>query len=98
MEKNLNTENIKLDTTHIHITNNVFPQGTIYEKELIENFKYFNIFWYDPNKSNDFDNFRKCFENVQFNKAYDLDSINKFLKMNIYQNGLLLLLVLKEKN
>ena len=27
------------------------------EKELINNFKYFNVFWYDPNNSNDFDNF-----------------------------------------
>ena len=32
-----------------------FPKGTIYEKELRTNFKYFNIFWYDPNKTKDFD-------------------------------------------
>ena len=33
---------------------NTFPQGTKYEEELNSNFKYFNVFWYDPNKSNDF--------------------------------------------
>ena len=59
---------------------NNFPQGTKYEEELNTNFKYFNIFWYDPNKSNDFDDFKKCFENVQFYKAYDLESILKFFE------------------
>ena len=44
------------------------------------NFKYFNIFWYDPNKSNDFDRFKKCFENVQFYKGNDLESTIKFFE------------------
>ena len=64
----------------IEYKNNNFPEGTIYEKELNSNFKYFNIFWYDPNKSNDFDCFKKCFENVQFYKAYDLQHILNFFK------------------
>ena len=44
------------------------------------NFKYFNIFWYDPNRSNDFDNFKKCFENVQVYKGFDVESTIKFFK------------------
>ena len=44
----------------------IFPQGTKYEEELNSIFKYFNVFWYDPNRDNDFDCFKKCFENVQF--------------------------------
>jgi len=61
-----------------------FPKGTKYEEELNSNFKYFNVFWYDPNKDDDFDCFKTCFENVQFYKAYDLDSsINFFKKESI---------------
>ena len=59
---------------------NEFPQGTLFEKELNLNFKYFNIFWYDPNKSNDFDNFKKCFENVQVYKGFDIESTIKFFQ------------------
>ena len=62
------------------IDHNSFPKGTEYEKELNANFKYFNVFWYDPNKSNDFDDFIKCFENVRFIKGYDLDSTINFFK------------------
>ena len=76
----------------------IFPQGTKYEEELNSNFKYFNVFWYDPNRDNDFDCFKKCFENVQFLKSYDLESTINFLKKNQYLNGLLLLQVRKEKN
>ena len=59
---------------------NTFPQGTEYEKELNSNFRYFNIYWYDPNKSNDFDCFKKCFENVQFYRGYDLKSTLQFFE------------------
>ena len=63
---------------------NDFPHGTKYEEELNSNFKYFNVFWYDPNKSNDFDCFSKCFENVKFLKGYDLETtINFFKKENV---------------
>ena len=64
------------------INNNVntFPKGTIYEKELNKNFKYLNIFWYDPNNSKDYDNFNKCFENVEFCKGNNLISIINFFK------------------
>ena len=65
---------------------NNFPKGTIYEKELNLNFKYFNVFWYDPNKTNDFDLFKKCFENVKFYKNYDLKTIIHFFKTeSIYE-------------
>ena len=60
--------------------NNIFPRGSEYEKELNTNFQYFNVFWYDQNKTNDFYLFKKCFENVQFYKAHDLNSIINFFK------------------
>ena len=60
---------------------NTFPKGTNYEKELNTNFKYFNVFWYDPNKSNDFELFINCFKNVQFYKSDNFySSINFFKK------------------
>ena len=49
-----------------------------YEKELNLNFKYFNVFWYDPNRSQDFDNYKKSFINIQFYKGFDIDSIINF--------------------
>ena len=55
----------EITNIQIKINENEFPQGTIYEKELIENFKYFNIFWYDPNNSNDFAYFKNSFQNVR---------------------------------
>ena len=58
----------------------IFPHGTIYEKELNSNFKYFNIFWYDPMNSNDLFNFVKCFENVQFYKGYGLEATLSFFE------------------
>ena len=60
--------------------NNIFPRGSKYEKELNSNFKYFNVFWYDENKNNDFNLFKKCYENVQFYKANNLNSIINFFK------------------
>ena len=80
MEFSLNIENNKTDSTNIQINNNEFPQGTIYEKELIENFKYFNIFWYDPNNSNDFIYFKNSFQNVLFMKGTNLKSVINFFK------------------
>lgn len=61
-------------------TNNSFPQGTEYEKRLNFNFKNFDVFWYDPNNSNDYDNFIYCFENVRFCKSNNLDSTIQFFK------------------
>jgi hypothetical protein len=57
-----------------------FPQQTKYEKELNLNFKYFNVLWYDPNKTNEFEYFKKCFENVLFYKVNDLESALKFFE------------------
>ena len=62
------------------INNNTFPRFTKYEEILNKDFIYFNVFWYDPNKTKEFDNFIKCFENVEFNIAYNLDSAMNFFK------------------
>ena len=59
-----------------------FPRYTKYEKELNSNFKYFNIFWYTPNKTNDFVSYIKCFENVEFYKGDTIKSIIDFFKIN----------------
>ena len=53
-------------------------ENKIYEKELSLNFKYFNVFWFDPNNTHDFDYFKKSFENVRFLKAYDIETIVNF--------------------
>ena len=69
-----------------NINNNFFPRYTKYEKELNSKFKYFNVFWYDPDGTKDFETFIKCFENVQFYKDHDLKSaINFFKKESIYE-------------
>ena len=47
-------------------------------EELKTNFKYFNIFWFDPNKTNNFDFINKYFVNVQFYKGFELESIINF--------------------
>jgi len=53
-------------------------ENKIYEKELSLNFKYFNVFWFDPNNTHDFDYFKKSFENVRFLKAHDIETIVNF--------------------
>jgi hypothetical protein len=58
--------------------NHFFPGLAKYEEELNSNFKYFDVFWYNPNKTNDFNCFKKCFENVQFHMEYTLESTLKF--------------------
>ena len=60
-----------------------FPKGTIYEKELRTNFRYFNIFWYDPNGTNDFDFFKNCFINVRLVKGTNLESVINFFKKEL---------------
>ena len=69
-EEGLSNENIKYD----------FPRGSVYEKELMANFKYFNIFWYVPNKTNDFDFFKNCFKNTRLVKGINLESAINFVK------------------
>ena len=70
----------KKDKGNYEVEDVTFPQGTKYEKELNLNFKYFNVFWFDPNKTNEYDYFKKCFENVQLYKANDLKSTLKFFE------------------
>ena len=69
----------------------ILPQGTKYEKELSLNFKYFNIFWFDPNKSEDYKNYKKCFKNVQFYIEFDIEStINFFNKDSYYDEWIVI--------
>ena len=49
-----------------------------YKEELISNIKYFNVFWYDPNNSNDFEYFQNYFQNVRFIKGTNLESVIQF--------------------
>ena len=64
-------------------SNNNFPQGTKYEEKLNLDFRYFNIYWYAPNKTDDFRLFQKCFENVEFIHGYELDSALNFFKKEL---------------
>ena len=92
-ENNLNKTQIQTSSKEIYnkakkfefnnINYDTFPKGTEYEEELNKNFKYFNIYWYDKNKTDDFDNFKKCFENVQFYKGNNLYSIIDFFKKEL---------------
>ena len=73
---NNNIQQTQNNTTGIN--KNAFPKGTKYEKELNSKFRYFDVFWYDPNQTNDFDNFLKCFERVRYYKTHELDAVKKF--------------------
>ncbi len=75
--------NLQIQCNSKDINYNTFPRDTKYEKELNSNFKYFNVFWYDPNKTTDFELFKKCFENVEFYKGYNLYSTINFFKKEI---------------
>ena len=80
-EKNiLDDKNENNNLPNQYINYKTYPKGTKYEEELNLNFKYFNVFWYDTNKTNDYNNFKKCFENVQFYKGKDLYSTINFFK------------------
>ena len=49
------------------ITNNNISQNyKKYEEILNRDFKYFNIFWFHPKITKEYNNFIKCFENVEF--------------------------------
>ena len=53
------------------------------------NFKYFNVFWYDPNNTNEYENYKKCFQNVLFMKGNNLESVIKYFQNEIHHmNGL----------
>ena len=98
--KNKKEKNILFNSINEEESNNSFSESidseeenyhnffkeTKYEKELNSNFKYFNVFWYDPNKTNDLTNFINCFENVQCFFSNDLESaINLFKKQSIFE-------------
>ena len=77
--------------------NNPLSKNLKLEEELNSNFKYFNIIWYDPDDKKEYKYLEKCFKNVEFFGESSLNYIvNYFKKESI--SGLLLLLVLKEKN
>ena len=77
---NNNGNNLKQQTQNNTTANNknTFPKGTKYEKELSSKFRYFDVFWYNPNQTNDFDNFRKCFERVRYHIHHELETVKKF--------------------
>ena len=55
-----------------------FPIEIAFKKEIQENFKYFNIFWFDPNKTHDFDYFKSFFKNTKFFKGTEIEKTIKF--------------------
>ena len=57
-----------------------FPSETNYDKELMQNFKYFNVFWYEPINTNYFDRFKKYFQNVLFIKENNIKSSIEFFE------------------
>ena len=76
-----NNINITLSQSNSKANNkNTFPKGTIYEEELNQYFQYFNVFWYDPNKTSDYKLFEKCFEKVEYHREYDLLSTIDFFQ------------------
>ena len=60
--------------TSDEIKEDYFPEELDYEKELMSNFKYFNVLWYSPNNDEDFEEFKIYFKNVRFVKVKDLES------------------------
>ena len=86
MKNDLNPQENKLNEIKSEIIKYDFPKGTLYEKELMTNFKYFNIFWYDPNKTNDFDFFKNCFINVRLVKGTNIESAIDFFKKEIFSD------------
>ena len=55
-----------------------YSLNTKEEKELQYNFKYFNVFWFDPNNTKDFDYFKKSFQKVKFCKGTELEKVIEF--------------------
>ena len=59
---------------------NTFPKGTDYEEQLNQYFQYFNVLWYDPNNTNEYKLFEKCFEKVEFYRVSDFFKVLYFFK------------------
>ena len=57
-----------------------FSSEINYEKELSQNFKYFNVFLYEPNNTNYFERFENFFQNVLFIKEKDIKSSIEFFE------------------
>ena len=57
-----------------------FNNNSNYEKELMQNFKYFNVFWYEPKNTNYFERFKKYFQNVLFIKENNIKSSIEFFE------------------
>ena len=75
----------------------IFPKGSEYEKELNLNFKYFNIFWFDPNNSLDFNKYKTCFKNVNTFQGFDLESTLKFFEKTSSLEEWILLIISNEE-
>ena len=74
-----NINNIKYKNSDID-NNKTLANCLNIEKELISNFKYFNVFWYDPNKTKDFDYLKNYFKNVEVREESELNSAYNFFK------------------
>ena len=86
MKNTLNPQENESNENKIEIIKYDFPKNTSYEKELMTNFKYFNIFWYDPDKTNDFDFFKNCFINIRLVKGINLESALNFFKSKLFSD------------
>ena len=86
MKNTLNPQENESNENKIEIIKYDFPKNTSYEKELMTNFKYFNIFWYYPNKTNDFDFFKNCFINIRLVKGINLESALNFFKSKLFSD------------
>ena len=74
-----NINNIKYKNSDID-NNKTLANCLNIEKELISNFKYFNVFWYGPNKTKDFDYLKNYFKNVEVREESELNSAYNFFK------------------
>ena len=78
--KNNNANNSSNQSSLKENNKNTFPIGTDFEEQLSQYFQYFNVFWYDPNNTSDYELFKKSFEKVEFYRGYDLRSTINFFQ------------------
>ena len=90
-------ENIDNDNERNTKTNNTFPIGSKYEKELNSNFKYFNVFWFDQNKTCEYKYYKNCFINVQFIASHNLIKTINFFEKEYLSDWIVIITGIQEK-
>ena len=90
-------ENIDNDNERNTKTNNTFPRGSKYEKELNSNFKYFNVFWFDQNKTCEYKYYKNCFINVQFIASHNLIKTINFFEKEYLSDWIVIITGIQEK-